>query len=108
MDRTTGAQSVPSLGSMSDTFPKGVGGGFCLSYDSRRADVGQNRLQNGEVGGLGAASERQLEPHDKQGLEGEIPWNIVENDAQSKAFEEVEETKHDPVCQPLNIILGCG
>ena len=37
------------------------------------------------------AESRELEPDDEGGLEGEVPGDIVEDQAQSKALEEVEE-----------------
>lgn len=51
------------------------------------------------------AESRELEPHDEGGLEGEIPGEIVEDGAEGKALEEVEETEDDPVRKPLNVIL---
>lgn len=47
-----------------------------------------------------------MEPNNEDGLEHEIPGEVVENDAKSKALEEVEETEHDPIRKPLDVILG--
>jgi len=49
-----------------------------------------------------------LKPKDEDSLEGEIPRNVVKNNAEGDAFEEVEKAEYDPVCEPLNIILGSG
>lgn len=51
---------------------------------------------------------RQLQPQDKDGLEREIPGEVVEDDAEGKALEEVEEAKNDPVGKPLDVVLGAG
>lgn len=48
---------------------------------------------------------RELEPEDEQALEREIPRQVVQHNAQGDALEEVEETKHNPVRQPLNVVL---
>ena len=50
------------------------------------------------------ASDRELEPEDEDGLEGEIPGEVVEDDAESEAFREVEEAEDDPVREPLDVI----
>ena len=51
---------------------------------------------------------RELQPQDEDGLEGEIPREVIQHDSESEAFEEVEETKDDPVSQPLDVILSAG
>lgn len=51
---------------------------------------------------------RELEPEDEERLEGEIPWEVVENDAEGEGLGEVEEPKDDPVSQPLDVILWSG
>ena len=48
----------------------------------------------------------ELEPENEEGLEGKVPWEIVEENAESKGLDKVEETEDDPVSQPLNIILS--
>lgn len=48
---------------------------------------------------------RKLKPDNKDGLEGKVKGEIVQNQPQSKTFEESEETKHNPVRQPLHVIL---
>jgi hypothetical protein len=49
-----------------------------------------------------------LEPDDEDGLEGEVPRDIVEDDTEGEGFEEVEETKDDPVGEPLYVIMRRG
>jgi hypothetical protein len=51
------------------------------------------------------AEKRELEPEDEDSLECVIPGDVVEDNAGGKAFQKVEETKHNPVCQPLDVIL---
>jgi hypothetical protein len=51
---------------------------------------------------------RELEPEDEERLEGEIPWEVVENDAEGEGLGKVEEPKDDPVSQPLDVILRRG
>jgi hypothetical protein len=46
-----------------------------------------------------------LQPDDKDCLENIVPGDIVEDKAESKALEEVEEAKDDPVGQPLNVVM---
>jgi hypothetical protein len=46
-----------------------------------------------------------LEPDDKDGLEGEVEGKIVQDKSQGEALEEGEETKDDPICQPLHVVL---
>lgn len=50
----------------------------------------------------------QLEPEDEDGLEREVPGKIVKDNAQCKALEKVEEAKYNPVCEPLDVIVGRG
>lgn len=50
----------------------------------------------------------ELEPDNEEGLEGEVPRDIVEDDTESEGFEEVEEAKDYPVGEPLYIIMGRG
>lgn len=50
----------------------------------------------------------ELEPEDEETLEGKVPGEIVENDAEGEAFQEVEETKDDPISKPLDVILVAG
>ena len=50
----------------------------------------------------------ELEPEDEEGLEGEVPWKVIEDDTESERLDKVEEAKDDPVSQPLNIILRSG
>ena len=48
---------------------------------------------------------RELEPENEEGLEGEVPWKVIEDDTEAERLDKVEEAKDDPVSQPLNIIL---
>jgi hypothetical protein len=48
---------------------------------------------------------RKLKPKDENCLECKIPWEVVEDEAERKAFGEVEEAKDNPICEPLDIIL---
>jgi len=50
----------------------------------------------------------ELEPDNKERLEGEVPRNIVEDDTEGEGFEEVEEAKYDPVGEPLYVVMGRG
>ena len=50
----------------------------------------------------------ELEPEDEDALEGKVPGEVVEDDAEGKGLEEVEEAKDDPVRQPLDIVLVAG
>lgn len=47
----------------------------------------------------------ELEPKDEDGLEGKVPWDVVQDNSESHAFEEVEEAENDPVGEPLDIVL---
>lgn len=51
---------------------------------------------------------RELEPEDEDALEGKVPGEVIEHDAEGEALEEVEEAKDDPVCEPLDIVLVTG
>jgi hypothetical protein len=48
---------------------------------------------------------RELEPENEEGLEGEVPWEVVEDNAEGEGLDKGEGTKDDPISQPLNIIL---
>lgn len=62
----------------------------------------------GEANIITYTERRELEPEDEKSLEGEVPGKVVEDDTKSEAFEEVEEAKNDPVCEPLDIISRTG
>ena len=47
-----------------------------------------------------------MEPDDKEGLEGEVPRDIIEDDTEGERFKEVEKAKDDPVGEPLYVIMG--
>ena len=49
--------------------------------------------------------DRELEPEDEDGLEDEVPWDVVEDEAEGEGLEEVEEAKDDPVGQPLDVVI---
>jgi hypothetical protein len=48
-----------------------------------------------------------LEPEDEDRLEGEIPGQIVEDGTEREALKEIEETKDNPVSEPLDVV-GCA
>jgi hypothetical protein len=48
---------------------------------------------------------RKLEPEDERGLEDKVEWQVVQNDAECKCFNEVERSEDGPIGQPLNVIL---
>lgn len=50
----------------------------------------------------------ELEPQNEDGLEREVPWEVVQHNPEREALHKVEESKYDPVCQPLNVILLSG
>lgn len=47
-----------------------------------------------------------MQPQDEDALEGEVPGEVVENDAEREALKEVEEAEDDPVSEPLNVVVG--
>jgi len=47
----------------------------------------------------------ELEPDNEGSLHGEIPGEVVEDHSESEGLNEVEETEHDPVGEPLNVVL---
>jgi len=72
--------------------------------NTRLVHVGQDRLEGATVHNLGTAESGELKPDDEKSLEGEVPREVVKYHSQGKALQEVEETEHGPVCQPLDII----
>lgn len=48
---------------------------------------------------------RELEPEDEEGLEGEVPGEIVEENAEGERLDKGESTKDDPISQPLDVII---
>ena len=50
----------------------------------------------------------ELEPNDEGRLEGEVPGDVVEDEAEGERFHEIEEDEHDPVGEPLNIVVRGG
>jgi len=76
---------------------RGIRGGVC-----------QEGLQENMIGRLCAAESRKLQPQHENGLEREVPGQVVEDDTKGDALEEIEEAKDSPVRQPLDVILGLG
>jgi len=68
--------------------------------------VSNKRPEDSQVGSLGSAESRKLQPQDEKGLESEVPAEVIENEPKSQALDEVEETKDDPVGEPLNVVMG--
>lgn len=83
-----------------------VGGLLSLLHNSRRANVGEHGLEDSVVSSFGTSEVRQLQPDNEESLEGKVPGNVVQNHAKHDALDKGEETENDPICQPLNIILG--
>jgi len=54
---------------------------------------------------LGTAEDRKLEPKNEEGLEGEVPGEVVKDDTECKAFKEIEEAEDDPIGEPLYVVL---
>jgi hypothetical protein len=62
---------------------------------------------NGGVNGISSdthASSGELEPENENGLEGIVEGEVVEDHADGKGLDEIEEAKDDPVRQPLDVI----
>jgi hypothetical protein len=72
------------------------------------SDASKSGLESGVVELLGTAELREVEVHDEDGLDGEVPGDIVEDEAESKALGQVEETKDDPVGKVLDVIGVSG
>ena len=49
-----------------------------------------------------------MEPDDEDGLEGEVPREVVQNHPEHEALSEIKQAKDDPICEPLDIILVSG
>lgn len=54
------------------------------------------------------AESRELEPDDEETLEGKVPREIVQHNAERKALREREEAEHNPVREPLDVITMTG
>ena len=50
----------------------------------------------------------ELEPEDKEGLEGIVEGEIVKDHSQGEGFKEIEEAENNPVGEPLDIIIVTG
>jgi hypothetical protein len=91
---------------LTQTLSSAVGvGGDCTRV---LGNVGENGFQDRQVYGLSAAEAGELEPDDEDGLEGEVPGEVVQNYTEQEALSEVEEPKYDPICEPLDVILVSG
>jgi len=69
------------------------------------ADVGQNWLEDSVIRLLGTAEGRKLQPENEGSLEGEIPGNVIEDNAEREPLDKVEEPKDNPVSQPLHVVI---
>ena len=47
----------------------------------------------------------ELEPEDQKRLEGVVPGDVVEENAEGERLDKGESAEDDPVSQPLNIVL---
>lgn len=47
-----------------------------------------------------------MEPDDEDCLEGKVPGDVVEHETKGETLGEVEETKDDPISEPLDVIVG--
>jgi len=65
----------------------------------------EERPDNGTVRYLSTSEGGELEPENEEGLEGKVPWEVVEDNAESKGLDKVEKAKNDPIRQPLDVIL---
>ena len=50
----------------------------------------------------------ELEPEDEDALEGKVPGEVVEDEAEGEALEEGEGAEDGPVGEPLDVILVSG
>jgi len=80
-------------------------GGVGIVRRAPATDVVDNRLNDGVVECLRTLGVRELQPEDEGGLDGEVIGNIVQDEAESHALEEGEETEDGPVGQPLDVVL---
>ena len=48
----------------------------------------------------------QLQPKEKDSLDWEVPREVIEDHAEGGTFDKIEEGENDPVCEPLNIVIG--
>ena len=49
-----------------------------------------------------------MEPEDEESLEGKVPGEVIKDDAEGEALDEVEEAKDNPVSEPLDVIAVSG
>lgn len=50
----------------------------------------------------------ELKPKDGNRLDREVPRDVIKNNAESKGFQEIEKTKNDPICEPLDVVVSAG
>jgi hypothetical protein len=50
----------------------------------------------------------KLEPENEKALECKVPGHVIQYNRESNALKEVEETKYNPVSQPLNVVSVAG
>jgi hypothetical protein len=106
-----GAGSLQAINASMDLRPDVVSGGGlsgCVLTLCLLLCVGQNWAQNVDVESAGTLGSGELEPEDKEGLEGIIEGEIVKDRSQGERFKEVEESENDPVGEPLDVILVSG
>ncbi len=48
----------------------------------------------------------ELEPKNGDRLDCEVPRDVIQNNAESKRFQEIEKSKDDPICEPLDVIMS--
>ncbi len=65
---------------------------------------GQNGIMTQDEAPGTHAELGELEPEDEDALEGEVPGEVVEDDAEGEGLEEVEEAEDDPVSKPLDVV----
>jgi len=99
--QTTHARS-PSLSVAGGLRGGGLGGG---GNDPFLIKSLEERLDDGTISDLSTSEGRELEPENEECLEGEVPWEVIEDDTEGERLHKVEGAKDDPVSQPLNIIL---
>ena len=66
--------------------------------------------REGDNGGIGISSDTyagsgELEPENENGLECIVEGEVVEEWAEGKGLDEIEEAKDDPVRQPLDVVI---
>lgn len=49
----------------------------------------------------------KLEPNNEDGFQSVVPRDVIQNKANGKGFQKVEESENDPICEPLYIVVRC-